>query len=104
MSTDKPRDEFEFSEMRKKLSAAHLEIIKSRQYRGTREHDVVAWLADYVEKNFVEASSYQSLQEKYEKSVNGLKQIMHKAQTDKGNSAFWAYQTSRGYLEELGEL
>ena len=44
---------YEFSEMRKKLNEAHLEIVKRRQYRGARETDVVAWLADYVEQNFV---------------------------------------------------
>ena len=44
---------YEFSEMHKKLNKAHLEIVKRRQYRGARETDVVAWLADYVEQNFV---------------------------------------------------
>ena len=43
----------EFSEMRKNLEAAHFEIIKRREYRGARESDVVAWLAEYVEQNFV---------------------------------------------------
>lgn len=50
---------FEFSEMRKQMNAAHSEIIKSRQYRGARESDVVGWLADYVEANFIPKKEHQ---------------------------------------------
>lgn len=57
---------FEYSEMRKKLNKAHSEIIHSRQYRGARESDVVSWLADYVENNFIATSAYQALQKENE--------------------------------------
>jgi hypothetical protein len=50
---------YEFSEMRKKLNEAHLDIIKKREYRGARESDVVAWLAEYVENNFVPKKELQ---------------------------------------------
>lgn len=54
---------YEFSEMRKKLNEAHLEIVKRRQYRGARESDVVAWLADYVEQNFVPKAQLERAEE-----------------------------------------
>lgn len=41
------------SKLRQELDAAHLEIIKRRDYRGARESDVVGWLAEYVETNYV---------------------------------------------------
>lgn len=61
---------YEFSEMRKKLNEAHLEIIKRRQYRGARETDVVAWLADYVEQNFVPKAQLERAEEALNKAIS----------------------------------
>lgn len=72
MDSGKVNAQFQFSEMRKKLNEAHLEIIKRREYRGAREQDVVAWLAEYVEKEFVPKTERDELKGKLEK----LKQLL----------------------------
>lgn len=76
MIEQKEPREYQFSEMRKKLAQAHSEIIQRRQYRGARESDVVDWLAEYVEQNFVDKSAYDSLKQELEDSKLDVKRFL----------------------------
>lgn len=52
--TNQPPREFEYSDLRKEMNAAYLEIIKRREYKGARIDDILEWLAQYKEGSIKE--------------------------------------------------
>ena len=89
---------YEFSEMRKKLNEAHLEIVKRRQYRGARETDVVAWLADYVEQNFISKNNFKELQKENEKLLKFKEEMWKLGQAMPPNAISMLIQRELGKL------
>lgn len=89
---------FEYSEMRKELNKAHLEIIKRREYRGARETDVITWLADYVEQNFISKNNFEELQKENEKLLKFKEEMWKLGQAMPPNAISMMIQ------KELGKL
>jgi len=63
----------EYSEMRKEMNAAYMEIVKRREYKGARIHDILGWLADYCEKRIdSERSKYAEILKEAEELLIGV--------------------------------